>query len=308
MTVRFDLRHLRYFVAVAEELNFGRAAQRLFISQPGLSRQIRELEAILGTQLLVRDTVSVSLTEAGELALLRARKQLADADAFVEEMNQAATRSAKAVRIGVTVALPLATHKALETGWKKALAMDTLALEVGESTALLSRLRRRQLEFALLASTSDFGSFEHEVVHAVPLVAAVAQSHPAARKRTITLADLADTPFFWFPRTYHPGYYDQCAKVFAQAGFKPKYKTVQPGQILTLERIVQGEGCTLLSVSQSESKINGLVYRPLKEGEALGIGVAAVWSGGGADARGRRFAAAARRVLNPPKAKPSKSG
>ena len=77
MRSKLDLRHLRYFVVVAEELNFRRAAERLFISQPPLSRQIRELETILGTTLLERDTTRVQLTAAGRLALRRAKKLLA---------------------------------------------------------------------------------------------------------------------------------------------------------------------------------------------------------------------------------------
>ena len=94
----------------------------------------------------------------------------------------------------------------------------------------------------------------------------------------------------------------RCAKVFAQAGFKPRYVLVQPGQLLTLERIAHGEGCTLLSASQAQTSVKGLVRRNLKEGDALGIRIAAVWHRGiedrARDKLGRQFAAVARSVLN----------
>ena len=301
MSTPFDLRHLHYFVAVAEELNFRRAAERLHISQPPLSRQIRELETALGVQLFERDTTMVKLTAAGAAALRRARKLLAEAEAFASDMARLAARNAKSVRVGATFAVPVAARKSLEADWKKALGMPALEIELGETPALLERLRRREFSFALLGATVDLGPFEHEIVHTVPVVAALAADHPAARKRTVELRDLAGTPFFWFPRTYNPGYYEQCAKVFAQAGFKPAYKLVRPGQQITLERIASGEGCTLLSGSQVGMRIKGLVHRPLREGKALGIPIAAVWHRPAPDAapdsRGARFAAVARRVL-----------
>lgn len=303
MSTRFDLRHLRYFVAVAEELNFRRAAERLFITQPPLSRQIRELETALGTRLFERDTTMVKLTVAGEAALRRARSLLAEADAFADDMSRLAARGADSVGIGVTIAIPVSEHRRLEAAWQLALGSSALLrMEIGETQALLQRLRRREFEFALLGATVDLDQFEHEIVHTVPLIAAIAASHPAARKRTVALRDLAGTPFFWFPRTYNPGYHDLCAQVFASAGFKPRFILVRPGQQLTLERIAHGEGCTLLSGSQAGVRIKGLVQRPLREGKALGIPIAAAWrrqgKDGAPDPRGKAFAAVARRVLD----------
>ena len=302
MSTRFDLRQLRYFVTVAEELNFRRAAERLFISQPPLSRQIRELETALGVQLFERDTTMGKLTAGGEAALRRARKLLADADALARDMARLAARGRETVRIAATVAVPVAAHERLAAGWKKVFGAAPLRIEPGETKALVTRLRRREFDFALLGATADLSAYGSEVVHTVPLFAVVAPSHPAAARTTVALRDLAGTPFFWFPRNYNPGYYDQCAKVFAQAGFKPRYIHVQPGQLLTLERIAHGEGCTLLSASQTQTGVKGLVRRKLREGDALGIRIAAVWHRGSEerarDKLGGQFAAVARSVLN----------
>lgn len=305
MSARFDLRQLRYFVAVAEELNFRRAAERLFISQPPLSRQIRELERALGIELFARDTTMVKLTAAGEDALRRARRLIADAEAL--DMDRLAAKEQKMVRIAATVAIPVSMHKRLAAGWKKVFGATPLQIEAGESKTLMMRLRRRrrELDFALTGAPADLSPFESEIVHTVPLFAALARNHPAAAGKTVALRDLGDTPFFWLPRNYNPGYYDQCARVFAQAGFKPRYVLVHPGQLHTLERIAHGEGCTLLSASQIENGVKGLVYRKLREGDALGIRIAAVWhrvlqdnaQDNAQDQLGVRFAAAAHRAL-----------
>lgn len=302
MSTPFDLRQLRYFVAVAEELNFRRAAERLFISQPPLSRQVRELEKALGVRLFERDTTMVKLTSGGEVALRRARRLLADAEALALDLKRFAANTRGAVRIAATVAIPVAAHRRLAAEWKRVFGGANVEVEAGETRALMTRLRQREFEFALLGATADLSAYESEIVHTVPLHAVFAPGHPAAVRKTVALKDLAGTPFFWFPRNYNPGYFDQCAKVFAQSGFKPRYVLVQPGQLRTLERIAHGEGCTLLSASQTATGVKGLVRRKLREGEALGIRIAAVWqresAERGRDKLGKQFAAVARRVLN----------
>jgi DNA-binding transcriptional LysR family regulator len=298
---RFDLRHLRYFVAVAEELNFRRAAERLFISQPPLSRQVSELETILGVRLFERDTTGVKLTPAGELALKRARKLLADADHLIDEMRRARSRTETMVRIAASTAVPVSSQKALAAAWKKALGTDTLKIEYGESKKLQPRLRRGEFDLALLGGPSDFSGLETDTVKHYPLVAAMAADHPAARRKNVSLSDLAGTRLFWFPRTYNPGYYDHCAAIFARSGFQPDYLYVEPGQLVTLDRISHGEGFSLLTTVQAAMTNKNVAVRPLKEGKALGIVLVATWLDREGDkvhtARAKKFAAAARRTL-----------
>ncbi len=301
MSSQFDLRQLRYFVVVAEELNFRRAAERLFISQPPLSRQIRELEAVLGVQLLERDTTSVRLTPAGTVALKRAKKLLADADGLLSAMETVRKTSAATIRIAASIAIPVSKQKALQDAWKVALDTDAIEIEFGESKKLQPRVRQHQFDFALLGGPGDFRGLESEVIQTFPLVVAMAHHHPAAKKKQVALRDMQGTPLFWFPRTYNPPYYNHCARAFEQIGFTPDYVYVAPGQLTTLERISHGEGFSLLTTAQTEVSINGVTQRPLKEGPLLGVSLIAAWPVDPDDPnkakRAKRFAAASKRVL-----------
>ncbi len=306
MRSKLDLRHLRYFVVVAEELNFRRAAERLFISQPPLSRQIRELETILGTTLLERDTTRVQLTAAGRLALRRAKKLLAEADDFVKAIEQARL-SARPLRIAASIAIPVTRQQELRDAWQAALGVDELTVEYGESKKLQPRVRQRQSDFALLGGPGDFRGLQSEEVQNFPLVVTMAADHPAASKRVVRLMDMQGTRLFWFPRAYNPAYFEHCAEAFEQVGFVPDYIPVAPGQLATLERIKHGEGFSLLTTAQVDMKIDGVVHRPLKEGARLGVSLHAVWHDDPADPaharRVRAFVAATRRVLSAQPAK-----
>ncbi|HET9025564.1 MAG TPA: LysR family transcriptional regulator [Burkholderiaceae bacterium] len=301
MSRQIELRHLRYFIAVAEELNFRRAAERLFISQPPLSRQISALEALLGVRLLERDTANVRLTTAGKLALGRSRKLLAEVARFADDMRAAERPRRPRLRAAVSIAVSPTLLPALESGWKKALAVDAIDVETGSSKQLLPRLRRQAIDFALLGSPNDFHGLESLIVQTVPVVVALPAHHVAAGKRAVALADLNGLPLFWFARSFNPPYYDHCAAVFAAAGFKPSYIHVPPGQLTTLERIGAGEGMSLLTRAQAQARMKGVVYRPLREGQRLGISVVAVWKPDPSDPlpgiRARAMAAVARRIL-----------
>ena len=301
MKAPFDLRQLRYFVAVAQTLSFRRAAESLFISQPPLSRQIRALEESLGVRLFERNTSVVRLTREGEQALERARRLLADADRFAAAMGKLAGHDRGIVRIGVSVAVSVPDRKRLSEAWKREMREEA-RIEFAETKALWQRLRQGQFDYALLAAMEEADGFSHMVVHVIPLVVVLPRGHPAARKARVRLADLQETPFFWLPRSYNPAYYDRCARVFARKGFAPRYITVQPGQVQTLERIAEGEGCTLMSQGQLSRPAKGVIQRPLEEGELLGIPISAWWrsddTNGDRDRRGKAFSAIAKRVFS----------
>jgi DNA-binding transcriptional LysR family regulator len=305
MSSRFDLRQLRYFVAVAEELSFRRAAERLHISQPPLSRAIAELEAALGVALFTRSTVRVALTAAGEVALREAGKVLAAAEALAAQMGPHAADRSTALRIGLTPAVPPTAVDAMVAAWRTQFARRDVVTSIGASPDLLRALRRGELDFAFAGLPAVSGDLAQTVVGAEPLVAALPAAHPAARKRKVSLAALAGLPLFWWRRTVNPAYYDLVRKHFADRQFRPQFIVVEPAQTTTLERIARGEGFTLVNGSRASLAMEGLAYRPLCDGGPLAIRIALLWRGGteaAAAARAkdaRRLAAAARRILPP---------
>jgi DNA-binding transcriptional LysR family regulator len=305
MTARFDLRQLRYFVAVAEELSFRRAAERVHNSQPPVIPANAELEATLGSPLVARNTVRVALTSAGEVALREAAKVLAAAEVLAAEMERYAQQRSSALAIGVTLAVSPAAADRLAAAWRRELAPQRVVTSTGASPELLRELRRGGLDFALVGLPATSADLEQIVVGAEPLVAALPAAHPAARKREVSLADLAGLPIFWWRRAAYPAYYDLVRKHFADRQFRPRFIVVEPVQTVTLERIARGEGFTLVNGSRASLALEGLAYRPLRDAAPLAIRIALMWRGGtgaGAGARGkeaRRLAAAARRILPP---------
>ena len=281
MNPRVGLRQLRYFVAVADELSFRRAAERLHISQPPLSRQIRELETRLGLRLLERDTRTVKLTAAGEAALKRARRILDDVEAFGKEL--ASWRDSSVLRIGVTLAIAVGTQKRLEMMWKAKLGHQArIRVEVAKTSALMAAFRRRELDFALISAYPSLEGFERATIHQIPIGVAMPPGHSAARKKVVSLRDIGDGTVFWLRRSVNPHYYDHCAKVFARCGFNPRFIHGDPGELANLARVAHGDGCILVRASQVEM-VKGVVYRPLKEGKAIAIGIEAIWPRAGLD-------------------------
>ena len=294
MPARFDLRQLRYFVAVAEEGSFRRAAERLHLSQPPLSRQIRDLEDAFGVALFVRRPYGVSPTPAGEALLPRASALLADADGLVESVT--GSRRGTVMCIGVTVAVQPQRLARLESAWRR--QVPDLVLRSGHSPELVAQLRAGQIAFALVGLPGDLHGLEVQVVDTEALVAAVPRAHPAARHRAVSLLDLSDLPLFWWPRSHNPAYFDHARRVFQEIGYRPRLVTVEPGQFLTLERIGRGEGFTLVNARRERIALAGVAYRRLKESEPLAIRVASAWTPGAtADARFRALARIAARVL-----------
>ena len=291
-----DLRALANFVATAEEGSIRKAAERLHVAQPPLSRRLQALERTLGATLFVRGTAGVTLTRAGAALLPLARRLVADVEGLAAAV-QAAAGQAQALHLGVTRAIPQAQFPRLAAAWKRAAGGRAVAVREGFTTDLVDALHAREIDFALAGLPFDTRGLACEVVASEPLLAALPKSHPAARRRVVALAQLGDLPFFWNRRSFNPAWYDACERVFRESGFRPRYVPVEPDQLLTFERIAHGEGCTLVNAWRRRTRIAGLAYRPIAEGERLAIRVAAAWPEEAPAAAMGKLAAAARRVL-----------
>ena len=191
-----ELRHLRYFVAVAEERHFGRAAERLHIAQPPLSQQIRRLETELGVTLLHRTTRSVEVAPAGEVLLARAKEVLAAVDDAVEDTRRAARGEFGRLAIGFTGSATYALLPRLAAALRSALPGVVLDLR-GEllTPAQVARLLDGSLDLGVLRPPVRERALCVEVVRSDPLIAVLPEGHRLAAADAVPLEELADEPF-----------------------------------------------------------------------------------------------------------------
>ena len=190
-----DLRHLRYFVAVAEQLSFSKAARQLHIAEPPLSRQIRQVEEELGIQLLVRDRRSVALTYAGSVLLKEARSLLAHASHLTDVIQLTKKGQVGMVRVGVGTGLGEPLRHVLTEHAKRFPSVEVSCISVF-STLQTDVLRERQIDVGFLRSAVDSHEFSSEPVFVEKLVVLLARKHSLAKRRRIRLSDLAGEALF----------------------------------------------------------------------------------------------------------------
>src|SRR5882724_7402550 len=221
-----ELRHLRYFVVLAEELHFSRAAQRLGISQPPLSQQIRALELDLKAPLFERTNRRVELTEAGRALLVEARATLDQADRAVAIVGQAQRGQIGELRIGFAPSAPLiAPFTATLLAFRKAAPGVRLVLDDQVSTQQIEALLERRLHIGFIRSPSvpDLPDALAAVeLYREPLSVFVCADHPLAHSRTVPLKALANEPFVFFPRGHGTTLHDQVFALCRKAGFTPR--------------------------------------------------------------------------------------
>ncbi len=215
-----ELRHLQYFLVLAEELNFGRAARRLHIAQPSLSQQIRHLERGLATQLFDRSVRPIQLTNAGQLLLRNASTIIAEAEETAREVRRAGRGEAGRLRIGYSYGglydLVLTLLRRLRSAWP-----DTnMVIHQLAQREQIPALRNRRVDVVLGRVTEPLPSD----VKVLPLrdeqlIAILPTYHPLAKGPTVMLADLRSEPFVMFPRVLEPVVFDNYIQACRNAGF-----------------------------------------------------------------------------------------
>lgn len=216
-----ELRHLRYFVAVAEELNFSRAAERLHMAQPPLSAAIRQLEQELGTDLLLRTTREVRLTEAGQTFLEGAERTLAELERARTDAQRAAAGEIGQLRIGFSWSTRFETLPAIGRSFRRSHPDVSLLTEEMWNARMLPALRSGAIDLAVSLCPEIAGELAYEPIRREPMLALLAQSHPLAANAELALRDLADERFLMFPRDLAPRLYDSMVGLCRQAGFEP---------------------------------------------------------------------------------------
>ncbi|MGH3210691.1 MAG: LysR family transcriptional regulator [Trebonia sp.] len=259
-----ELRHLRYFVVVAEECHFGRAAARLHIAQPPLSQQIRQLESDLGVTLLARTTRKVELTAAGERYLERARAILASVDAAMAEVGRVASGEQGRLAIGFTGS---ATYELLPS-LVRVLRSEFPRIDLDLKGEMLTPdqvtgLLEKTLDLGFLRPPARHPDIEVRVLRREPLVAVLPQTHRLAAQASVRLTDLRDEPFITYPSRDRSVVYDAVVDACADAGFSPA-RTQEVAETSTLVSFVAaGLGVALVPASVGHLQITGARYVPL---------------------------------------------
>jgi DNA-binding transcriptional LysR family regulator len=260
-----ELRHLRAFVAVAEERHFGHAADRLHMAQPPLSQQIRRLETELGVELLHRTTRRVELAPAGTVLLERARRILADVDAAAEDAQRAARGELGQLAIGFTGSATYALLPALATALRTELPGVELQLR-GEllTPAQVAGLEDNTLDLGLLRPPVRRAGLTVEVVLREPLVAVIPEAHRLAQQAEIPVEELKGEPFVAYPSHFRSVLHEAVEETCAAHGFKPQVALEVSETATLVSFVAAGIGVSLVPRTVTRFTVAGAVYRPLK--------------------------------------------
>lgn len=257
-----ELRHLKYFVAVAEELHFGRAALRLHISQPPLSQQIKSLEDELGTGLFIRTSRKVELTPAGKALVTRARAMLAMAQAAKDEVGRVAAGLEGVLRLGFVTPAMDGPLPGLIARYRREKPGVRFELKEASSLDQLEGLRSGELDLAVLRGHGrKLHGLASKPFMRETYVLALPKDHPLAREKRLGLAALHGQPFIFFSRAQGPELYDQIMAAFARAGSTPLITQEVLSKRTTLALVAAGLGLALVPESSARASGRDLAFR-----------------------------------------------
>jgi DNA-binding transcriptional LysR family regulator len=295
-----ELRHLRYFLAVAEELNFTRAAERLGISQPPLTQQVKALEAELGVALLDRSAYRIELTDAGRIFAADAARILGDARSAMQAARRAATGVTGRVRVGFTES---ASFNSVVTSTLRTFRSDFAAVEVSleehPSTDLITALREGRIDAAFVRPpVPTRRGLALDLLEREPLLVAVPSGHRLAARQEIDLGSLAAETFILYPRAVRPGLADTVVAACETAGFTPKVGQYAPQLSSTINLVAASLGISIVPDSMRCLQAHAVTYVPLR-GEPLHALLGIAYRTDEGSAVVYNFIAAARRGRSP---------
>jgi DNA-binding transcriptional LysR family regulator len=260
-----EFRQLKYFITVAQELHFGRAAESLHLSQPALSKQIQALENSLEIQLFERTKHSCQLTIAGQKFLETARKILREVEEGIQVTRQVADGQRGRVRIGLTEATLFSIAPTICRTYRERYSQVNLILTSGGTETNVEQLRTHQIDVGFVylpirePTLSIYPLYEETYITAMP------ESHPLARHKQISLQSLANEPLIFYPRSLAPVLYANFIKSCDRAGFVPNI--IQEAELAQtrLALVAAGLGIAFVLADMQNLSAKGVVYRPLIE-------------------------------------------
>lgn len=274
-----ELRHLRYCIAVADELNFNRAAEKLHVSQSALSKQIRELEEEVGIEIFERTKRKVEVTEAGRLFLAEARRTLAQADQTLQIATRAGRGEIGKLVVGLEGSstydlIPLILHT-----YRSRFPQVELVVTEMPTLQQIYALEHKHIDVGFLIQPGDLAdNIECERLLQEPLIVALHQSHPLKSQPSVSLQALAKDAFVFVPQSLGCGFFSLVSQIFRSAGYTPG--TIQEASQLQtlLSFVAAGMGITLIPASARVFQMPGIVYVDL-EPPAPTVDVMVAWRG-----------------------------
>jgi len=294
-----ELRHLRYFVAVAEQGHVTRAAERLGIQQPPLSQQIRALERELDAQLFYRKPRGVELTPAGRAFLDEARAILARTEEAVAAARRAAHGESGRIGIGFTSSASFHPFvpRAIRA-FREAHPLVALALEESGTVELVAALRSQTIDAAFVRSpVGESADLFVRPLLEEPMVAALPSGHPLSTgAEPLPLAALAGEIFVLYRRPVGPGLHDAIIAACDRAGFSPQIGQEAPRMMSTLSLVAAGLGVTVVPASMSRLEAEGVAYRRLNPAAVLTAPLNLAYRRDEVSAAARRFIGVVQRL------------
>ncbi|MBE9159880.1 LysR family transcriptional regulator [Nodosilinea sp. LEGE 06152] len=271
-----ELRHLHYFIAVAEELHFSRAAERLHISQPPLSQQIRDLEEELEVKLFERTKRQVHLTEAGNVFLERSYRVLAQLEQAIAATQRIGRGEVGRLAIGFVGSAMYTVLPEILRAFREQFPAVELQLHELTTAQQIQALHDKQVDVGIVRSAISEPGLSVECFLPESLVLALPETHPLSAQTQVSLSTLADELFVLFPAKMGPVFYEQIIDTCQQAGFRPKVaqEAIQMETIVGL--VAAGLGIAIVPASLQNFHRGGVIYRTLKE-EIPNTGLYLTW-------------------------------
>lgn len=260
-----EFRHLRCFVVLAEELHFGRAAQRLAMTQPPLSLNIQQLEASVGARLFERNSRGVALTAAGTAFLPRAQALLVQAAQAAREARDVGQGIEGQLRIGFAGTVLYRGLPQVLRGFGVAHPRMRLTLRELSSSEQLVELVHDRLDLGFVHTTRVPAGFSQILMSSQPFVACLPAGHPLAPGGPLSLEDLRGEPFAIVMRAVSPDYHDRILAACADAGFEPALAFELRHWLSVVSVIAQGLGVGLVPAALQQAGLPGVVFRPLAQ-------------------------------------------
>ena len=260
-----DFRHIKYFIAVAEELNIGRAALKLHISQPPLTRQIKQLEDELGVQLFQRNPRGVELTQAGEMFYAEAKNIRSLLDSAVERTSRAGQGKLGRLDIAFFGSAIFSAIPQILQHFRKNYPDVNVALHAMTKQEQIQALRQKRITIGITRLPANFPDISSQTIINEDLYIAVCTSSPLSKKKVISLRELSGQQLIVFPNAGRPNFADRVMKICSSNGFTPSISHVVTDANLGVALVAAGYGICLVPASVATLNLPNVVYIPIKE-------------------------------------------